>query len=296
MPVNERPKISQEMIRVYDEYTHLTLDRRDFMSKLSKLAGSSAAAAAIVPLLEASKARAAIVAEDDARLKTETITWPGAEGVTMTGYLAMPADASGKLPAVMVVHENRGLNPHIKDVARRLALEGFLALAPDFLAPQGGTPEDEDAARQMFDALDRVQVVENAVATVGFLKNHEMSTGKVGAVGFCFGGGIVNQTAVHAGDDLAAGVAYYGRAPETSDVPSIKAKMLLHYAGLDERVNEGIPAYEEALKAAGVEYEMHMYEGANHAFNNDTSEARYHKEAAELAWSRTVEFLKMTLS
>ena len=294
--MNERPKISQEMIRVYDEYTHLTLDRRDFMSKLSKLAGSSAAAAAIVPLLEASKARAAIVAEDDARLKTETITWPGAEGVTMTGYLAMPADASGKLPAVMVVHENRGLNPHIKDVARRLALEGFLALAPDFLAPQGGTPEDEDAARQMFDALDRVQVVENAVATVGFLKNHEMSTGKVGAVGFCFGGGIVNQTAVHAGDDLAAGVAYYGRAPETSDVPSIKAKMLLHYAGLDERVNEGIPAYEEALKAAGVEYEMHMYEGANHAFNNDTSEARYHKEAAELAWSRTVEFLKMTLS
>jgi len=294
--VNERPKISQEMIRVYDEYTHLTLDRRDFMSKLSKLAGSSAAAAAIVPLLEASKARAAIVAEDDARLKTETITWPGAEGVTMTGYLAMPADASGKLPAVMVVHENRGLNPHIKDVARRLALEGFLALAPDFLAPQGGTPEDEDAARQMFDALDRVQVVENAVATVGFLKNHEMSTGKVGAVGFCFGGGIVNQTAVHAGDDLAAGVAYYGRAPETSDVPSIKAKMLLHYAGLDERVNEGIPAYEEALKAAGVEYEMHMYEGANHAFNNETSEARYHKEAAELAWSRTVEFLKRTLS
>jgi carboxymethylenebutenolidase len=205
--VNESPNISQEMIRVYDEYTHLTLDRRDFMSKLTRLAGSSAAAAAIMPLLEASKARAAIVVEHDARLETETITWPGAEGVTMTGYLAIPADGSGSLPAVMVVHENRGLNPHIKDVARRLGLEGFLTLAPDFLAPQGGTPEDEDAARQIFEALDHVQVVENAVATVGFLKNHERSNGKVGAVGFCFGGGIVNQTAVHAGDDLAAGVA-----------------------------------------------------------------------------------------
>ena len=294
--MNERPKISQEMIRVYDEYTHLTLDRRDFMAKLTRLAGSGAAATAIVPLLEASKARAAIVPEDDARLTTETITWPGAEGVTMTGYLARPADASGPLPAVMVVHENRGLNPHIKDVARRLALEGFLALAPDFLAPQGGTPEDEDAARQLFETLDRVQVVENAVATVGFLKNHELSNGKVGAVGFCFGGGIVNQTAVHAGSDLTAGVAYYGAAPEAADVPKIEAKMLLHYAGLDERVNAGMAGYEEALKAAGVEYEMNMYEGANHAFNNDTSEARYHKEAADLAWSRTVEFLKAALS
>src|SRR5687768_11579809 len=162
--LNVKPTITQEMIKAYDDYTHLTLDRRGFMQKLSKLAGSTAAAAAIVPLLEASKARAAIVAEDDPGLKTETITWPGAEGVTMTGYLAMPADASGRLPAVMVVHENRGLNPHIKDVARRLALEGFLALAPDFLAPQGGTPEDEDQARQMFETLDRPQVVENAVA------------------------------------------------------------------------------------------------------------------------------------
>src|SRR5688500_16075901 len=296
MPVNERPRISQEMIKVYDDYTHLTLDRRDFMQKLSKLAGSTAAAAAIVPLLEASKARAAIVAEDDPGLKTETITWPGAEGVTMTGYLAMPADASGKLPAVMVVHENRGLNPHIKDVARRLALEGFLALAPDFLAPQGGTPEDEDQARQMFETLDRAQVVENAVATVGFLKNHELSNGKVGAVGFCFGGGIVNQTAVHAGQDLTAGVAYYGSAPDAADVPQIEAKMLLHYAGLDERINAGIPAYEEALKAAQIEYEIHTYEGDNHAFNNDSSEARYHKEAADLAWSRTVAFLKEALS
>jgi carboxymethylenebutenolidase len=249
-----------------------------------------------VPLLEASKARAAIVAESDARLKTESITWPGAQGVTMTGYLAMPRTASGDLPAVMVVHENRGLNPHIKDVARRFALEGFLALAPDFLAPQGGTPEDEDAARQKFEAIDSAQVVENAVVTVGFLKNHELSNGNVGAVGFCFGGGIVNQTAVHAGEDLVAGVVYYGRAPEAADVQNIRAKMLFHYAGLDERVNAGMAGYEEALKAANVEYQMHLYEGANHAFNNDTSEARYHREAAELAWSRTVEFLKSALS
>jgi carboxymethylenebutenolidase len=214
----------------------------------------------------------------------------------MSGYLAMPADASGPLPAVMVVHENRGLNPHIKDVVRRMALEGFLALGPDFLAPQGGTPEDEDQARAMFDSLDRGLVVENAVATVDFLKSHENSNGNVGAVGFCFGGGVVNQTAVHAGADLAAGVAYYGSQPDAADVPNIEARMMLHYGGLDERINAGIAAYEEALKAAGVEYQLFIYDGANHAFNNDTSEARYNKEAADLAWSRTVEFLRETLA
>jgi carboxymethylenebutenolidase len=294
--MTEIPKISQEMIRIYDDYTHLTLDRRDFMQKLKRLTGSAAAAAAIVPLLEANKAKAAMVAEDDARLTTETITWPGAEGVTMSGYLARPADASGPLPAVMIVHENRGLNPHIKDVVRRMALEGFLALGPDFLSPQGGTPEDEEQARAMFDGIDRAQVVENAVATVRFLKNHEQSNGNVGAVGFCFGGGIVNQTAVHAGADLTAGVAYYGSQPEASDVPQIEARMMLHYAGLDERINAGIPAYEEALKAAGTDYQLFMYDNVNHAFNNDTSEARYNKEAADLAWSRTVAFLKETLA
>ena len=303
-PVNEmptitprkRPKITQEMIKLYDDYTHLTLDRRDFMHKLTALTGSAAAAAAVAPMLAANQARAAIVAEDDPRVKAETITWPGAEGQTMSGYLVKPADATGKLPAVIVVHENRGLNPHIKDVARRMALEGFLALAPDFLTPAGGTPEDEEKAREMIGALDRAQTVENSVATVEFLKNHEGSNGKVGIIGFCWGGGMVNQTAVHAGDDLAAGVAYYGSQPEASDVSKIKAKMLLHYAGLDERINAGIPAYEEALKAAGIDYQIFVYDGANHAFNNDTSEARYNKEAADLAWSRTVEFLKGALS
>jgi carboxymethylenebutenolidase len=294
--VNVVPKITQEMIRLYDDYTHLTLDRRDFMQKLKRLTGSAAAAAAIVPLLEASKAKAAIVAEDDPRLKTETITWPGSEGQTMNGYLAWPADATGNLPAVMVIHENRGLNPHTEDVARRMALEGFLALAPDFLSPQGGTPENEDEARAMFETLDRVQTVANSVATVKFLQGHEMSNGKVGAIGFCWGGGMVNQTAVHAGADLLAAVPYYGAVPEASDVPQIKARLLLQYAGLDERINAGIPAYEEALKAAGTDYQLHIYDGAQHAFNNDTSEARYNKEAADLAWQRTVEFLKAELS
>ena len=292
--MNEFVKISQDMIRLYDEYTHLTLDRRDFMGKLAKLTGSAAAAAAIVPLLEANQARAAIVPEDDARLKTETVTYPGASA-DMQGYLAIKADATGKLPALIVIHENRGLNPHIKDVVRRFALEGFLALGPDFLSPSGCTPADEDQARDMIGKLDQAQTVADAVATVNFLKQHASSNGKVGAVGFCWGGGLVNQLAVHA-PELVAGVAYYGRVPAEADVPKINAKMLLHYGGLDERINEGIEGYRKALEAAKVDHQIHVYEGANHAFNNDTSEARYHKEAADLAWSRTVEFLKGALS
>jgi carboxymethylenebutenolidase len=292
--MNESVKISREMIRLYDEYTHLTLDRRDFMSKLTKLSGSAAAAAAIVPLLEANLARAALVAEDDARLKTETVKYAGSSG-EMQGYLALPADASGKLPAVIVIHENRGLNPHIKDVVRRFALEGFLALGPDFLSPSGGTPDDEDKARDMIGKLDEAQTVANAVATVAYLKQHPSSNGKVGAVGFCWGGGLVNQLAVNS-PELAAAVAYYGRVPAEGDVAKIKAKMLLHYAGLDDRINEGIEGYRKALEAAKVEHQIYVYEGVNHAFNNDTSEARYNKAAADLAWSRTVEFLKGTLS
>jgi carboxymethylenebutenolidase len=290
------PKITQEMIKIYDDYTHLTLDRRDFMQKLKRLTGSAAAAAAVAPMLAANQARAAIVPEDDPRVKAETITYPGADGQTMSGYLVQPADATGPLPAVIVIHENRGLNPHIKDVARRMALDGFLALAPDFLTPAGGTPEDEEKAREMIGALDRNQTVANSVATVAFLKANALSNGNVGAIGFCWGGGLVNQTAVKAGADLAAAVPYYGQVPEANEVGQIKAKLLLQYAGLDERINAGIPGYEEALKAAGVDYQIHIYDGANHAFNNDTSEARYNKEAADLAWSRTVEFLKSALS
>lgn len=186
--MTERVEITQEMIRLYDEYTHLTLDRRGFLEKLTRAAGSTAAAAAIVPLLEANQARAAIVAADDGRLTAETVTWAGAAG-EMSGYLVRPKDAAGKLPAVIVIHENRGLNPHIQDVTRRMALEGFLALAPDFLSPAGGTPSDEDKAREMIGALDAMQTVQNAVSTVAFLKGHEASTGAVGAIGFCWGGG-----------------------------------------------------------------------------------------------------------
>ena len=287
------PAITQVMIDAYDEYTHLTLDRRGFMEKLTKLAGSGAAAAAIAPLLAANPARAAIVAADDSRVSAQDATWPGASG-EMKGYLVRPANQSGALPAAIVVHENRGLNDHIRDVARRLALEGFVALAPDFLSPLGGTPADEEQARQMFSRLDAAQTAADGAATVTYLEGLEGSNGKVGAIGFCWGGGTVNDIAV-ASPALDAGVAYYGRQPKAEDVAKIHAALLLHYAGLDERVNAGIDAFRAALEKAGKEFTIHVYEGANHAFNNDTSEARYDKAAAELAWQRTVDFLHAKL-
>ncbi len=289
-----KPVITQAMIDAYDEYTHLTLDRRGFMEKLTKLAGTGAAAAAIAPLLAANSAHAAIVPEDDARVKAEDITWPG-DGGEMKGYLVRPADLTGKAGTVIVIHENRGLNAHIKDVARRMATEGFVALAVDYLSPLGGTPADEEKARAMFQELDAAKTAANGVATVNFLKGHESGNGKVGAVGFCWGGGTVNDLAV-ASPDLAAGVAYYGRQAKAEDVPKIKAALLLQYAGMDERINAGIKAYEDALKANGKEYTVYIYDGAQHAFNNDTSEARYNKAAADLAWGRTVEFFKAKLA
>lgn len=288
-----KPNITPEMIRLYDEYTHLRLDRRRFLRDLTRLAGSTAAALAVLPLLENDYAHAAIVAADDPRLVAERITFAGASG-EVKGYLVRPAGAEGKLPAVLIVHENRGLNPHIEDVARRAALAGFLALAIDFLSPLGGTPVDADKAREMIAALDAAATVADAVAAVAFLKSHPSSSGKVGAVGFCWGGGLVNQTAVHA-LDLAAAVPFYGRVPEAADVPRIKARLLLHYAGLDERINEGIPGYRAALDAAGIPYTLYIYEGVNHAFHNDTAGTRYDKAAADLAWQRTVDFLKETL-
>lgn len=287
-------KITQAMIDAYDEYTHLTLDRRGFMEKLTRLAGSGAAAAAVAPLLAANSAKAAVVADDDARLKAEDITYPGSTG-EMKGYLVHPADQNGKRGTVIVIHENRGLNPHIRDVARRVALEGFVALAPDFLSPLGGTPADEDKAREMFGQLDAAQTVANEVATVAFLKGDQLGNGKVGAVGFCWGGGAVNDLAVTS-PDLAAAVAYYGRQPKAEDVPKITAPLLLHYAGLDDRINAGIDAYKKALDAAGKQYTIYVYDGVQHAFNNDTSEARYNKAAADLAWGRTVAFFKEKLA
>ncbi|HEY9548815.1 MAG TPA: dienelactone hydrolase family protein [Kiloniellaceae bacterium] len=287
------PSLSQEIIDLYDEYTHLTLDRRRFFDHLTHVAGGTAAAYALLPLLENNYAEAAMVAPDDSRLKTEKITFPGASG-EMMGYLARPADASGSLPAVLVIHENRGLNPHIEDVTRRLALEGFLALGVDFLSPAGGTPPDEDQAREMIGALDMDQTVQDAVAAVDFLAAHPEGNGKVGAVGFCWGGAMSNQVAVNA-PAISATVAYYGRQPSADQVARIKAPVMLHYAGLDERINAGIPEFEAALKENGVDYEIFVYDNVNHAFNNDTNAARYDEKAAEEAWTRTVNFFKEEL-
>jgi carboxymethylenebutenolidase len=287
-----QPAITQEMIALYDEYTHLTLDRRGFMEKLARLSGSAAAAATLAPLLGANPAMAAVVAEDDARIAAERIEYPGADGTVMKGYLARPVDA-GRLPAVIVIHENRGLNGYVEDVARRAALAGFAALAVDFLSPSGGTPADEDEARQMISALDPAATLQNAVATVAFLKDDPRTTGKVGAIGFCWGGGLANRLAV-ASPDLGAAVAYYGAQPKEG-IDQIKAQMLLHYAGLDERINAGVPDFEAALTAAGVSYQVFTYPGVNHAFDNDTSAARYDKAASDLAWSRTVAVLTEAL-
>jgi carboxymethylenebutenolidase len=284
----------QEIIRLYDDYTHERLGRRVFMDRLATLAGGTAAASALLPILQNNYAKAAIVAEDDARLTTEEISFPGPSG-EVRGYLARPADAAGELPAVLVIHENRGLNPYVEDVARRAALEGFVALAPDFLSPQGGTPEDEDQAREMIGQLDQQQTLQNALAAVDFLESHEATTDKVGVVGFCWGGALANQVAVNS-PNVDAVVPFYGRQPASEDAAKIKAPLLLQYAGLDDRINEGIPEYEQALKDAGVDYTIHVYEGANHAFHNDTSAARYDPEAAELAWSRTIDFLKQHLA
>lgn len=281
--------IDQKIIDLYDEYTHAPLDRRVFLARLAQLTGSTAAAAALVPLLEANQASAALISPDDQRLETGRLTYPGATG-DITAYFARPKGAA-KLPAVIVIHENRGLNPHIEDVARRAALEGFLALAPDLLSPLGGTPTNQDTARDMIGKLDGKQTVQNLVAAIAFLESHPHGNGRVGAMGFCWGGGMVGELAVNA-PDLDAAVVYYGRQPKAAEVEKIKAPLLLHYAGMDARINEGIPAFEEALKKANKKYTLYIYEGAQHAFNNDTSEARYNKQAAEQAWSRTIAFLK----
>lgn len=288
----DTPEITQEMIALFDDYTHLSLDRRKFLDNLAKLAGSMTAATAAAALMASNTQAQGLVSETDERLDIEEVTYPGARG-EMKGYLAVPKEG-GPFPAVIVVHENRGLNAHIKDVTRRMALEGFVALAPDYLSDLGGTPADEEAARGMFQQLTPEDVTANGLATIAWLKEHPKSTGKIGAMGFCWGGGTVNNLAV-ASPELLAAVPYYGSQPEAADVAKIEAKVMAHYGGLDERINAGIPAFEEALKAAGVDYRIFVYEGANHAFNNDTSAARYDKEAANLAWQRSTDFLKETL-
>jgi len=277
--------MDQERLHSFED---LTENRRGFLKQCAALAGGSVAGCVI---LSGSDARGAIVAPDDARLSTERISYP-VQNAQMRAYLARPQGRK-KLPAVIVIHENRGLNPHIEDVARRMALEGFLVIAPDALSPLGGTPADTNAARTKMRELDRELTQKNFAAAVQYLKTHPRTTGKVGCTGFCWGGAMTNQVAVNA-PDLAAAVPYYGSQPIKEDVPKIKAALMCHYAGEDQRINRGIPAFKEALKAAGIEHTIHMYEGAQHAFNNDTS-SRYHKEAAELAWKRTTAFFKEKL-
>ena len=285
--------MDQKFIALYDEYTHAPLPRRVFLKRLARLAGGAAAASALLPLLENNYAAAQMVSPGDARLVTSRTGYAGAGG-EVRAYLALPNSASGKLPAVVVIHENRGLNPHIEDVTRRLALEGFLAMAPDALSPAGGTPKDQDRARAMIYDLDPARTLKNYLAAVSHLKNHPSSNGRVGCVGFCWGGGLANQLAVHSGD-LKAAVVFYGRTPQAVQVPLISAPLLLHYAGLDRRINSGVPAYEAALKKSGKQYALHMYQGVNHAFHNDTAGARHAPEAARLAWSRSVAFFRKHL-
>lgn len=286
--------MDQRIINLYDRFTHGFINRREFLDRLGELAGSAAAAAALVPLLQNDPAKAAAVAPDDLRLLPDLVTYPAPDGTKVSGYLARPKNKT-KRPAVIVIHENRGLVDHIKDVTRRLAVEGFLALGVDMLSPYGGTPADDDKARDMF--ADKVKPEEAApriAAAVGYLQQHPESTGNVGVIGFCWGGGMVNRLAVLS-PALKAGVAYYGVQVPADQVPAIQAPLLLHYAGNDERVDAGIPAYEAALKANGKRYTIYVYEGAQHAFNNDTSAARYNKAAADLAWGRTLAFLKDNL-
>jgi carboxymethylenebutenolidase len=284
--------MDQRIINLYDRFTHGALSRRDFLDRLAELAGSAAAAAALLPLLQNDYARAAIVPADDTRLATERVSYESPKG-KIDGYLARPK-SKGKRPAVLVIHENRGLNPHLEDVARRLAVEGFLAYAVDLLSLLGGTPPSEDAARELHPKMNQDDAVVALVAATAFLKTHAESAAKVGAVGFCFGGLMINRLAASS-PDLDAGVAYYGRQVPAAQVPAIKAALLLHYAENDEAVNAGIAAYEAALKANNKKYAIHTYPGTQHAFNNDTGGARYNKAAADLAWGRTLAFFKENL-
>ncbi len=289
--INLSAEIRQRAILLYDAFTHQHSDRRAFMHDLTMLAGGATAANALLSTIAGDPAAAAVVASTDPRVKTQEISWPGANQHVLIGYTARPAGKVIKRPAVMVVHENRGLTDHIRDVARRVALAGFVAVAPDFLSPTGGTPANEDTARDRIGKLDLGATVADAVATVGWLRRVSQATGKVGAIGFCWGGAIVNRVAVTAGSALAAAVPYYGPAPDPKEASKVKAAMMLHYAGLDDRVNATGRPWIEALKAAGVRTEAFVYDGVNHAFNNDTAVGRYDKAASDLAWGRTVAFL-----
>jgi len=282
--------MDQRIINLYDRYTHSQIGRKEFMKQLAILTGGTAAAMTVLPLLQNNYAAATPF--DSADITSENITYAGVDG-DVKAVLAKPRGKSG-IGGVVVIHENRGLNPHIIDVTRRMASEGFIALGVDALSPLGGTPADEDKGRELIGQLDMAKTVQNYLKGLAYLRNTEGSNGKVGCVGFCWGGAMAGRLAVN-DPNLQASVAYYGSQPDAADVPTIQASLMLHYAGLDERINAGIPAYEEALKANDVEYQLYIYEGVNHAFNNNTSPTRYDAEAAKLAWKRTVDFFKSRL-
>ncbi len=284
----------QELLSLFDQYVHGGIDRRGFLDGAAKYAVGGVTATALFEMLRPNYALAQQVAKDDTRITTSYITFPSPQGYgQVKGLLARPANTRGKLGAVLVIHENRGLNPYVEDVARRAAVAGFLALAPDALTSLGGYPGTDEKGVEMQRSLDGAKLIEDWIAAAQFLKTHADSNGKVGAVGFCYGGGICNTLAVRV-PDLAASAPFYGRQPAAADVAKIKAPLLIHYAGLDQGVNAGAAAYEEALKANKVRYTQHTYENVNHGFHNDTT-PRYDKAAAELAWQRTVDFFNQHL-
>ena len=284
--------MDQRIINLFDEYTHAPLSRKEFIERLVKLAGGTALALTALAALEPGYAQAATIAPENDDLEAEEVSWIG-DGAAMRGYLVHPKGHQ-KRGAVVVIHENRGLTPHIKDVTRRVAQAGYLALGVDALSPLGGTPADEDKGRELIGQLDPGKNLNNYLKALAYLRARPDCNGRTACVGFCWGGGLANQLAVH-DPKLLATVAYYGQQPKAEDVPQIKAAVMLHYGGLDQRINAGIPAYEAALKAAGTPYELYVYEGVNHAFNNDTSPARYNAEAAQLAWGRTLRLFKEKL-
>jgi carboxymethylenebutenolidase len=285
----------QELLNLYDDYAHGRIGRREFLQGAAKSAVGGLTAEALLASLSPNYALAQQVAKDDPRIKTEYFEYASPKGAgKMRGYLARPATAEDKLPAVLVVHENRGLNPYIEDVTRRLGVAGFLAFAPDALTPLGGYPGNDDEGRTLQRQRDPEEMTQDFIAAAELLQKHALSNGKVGVVGFCFGGAVANALAVRIPEVIVAAVPFYGRQPAAEDVPKTKASLLLHYAELDKRVNAGWPAYEEALKAARVHYTAHVYKGTNHGFHNDTT-PRYDEAAAKLAWQRTIDFFNANL-
>ena len=284
----------QELLILFDAYVHGGIDRRGFLERAQKFAVGGVTASMLLASLSPNFAAAQVVPKDDKRLKTEMLTYASPAGSgSMKGYLAMPANATGKLPGILVVHENRGLNPHIEDITRRLALDNFIAFAPDALTPQGGYPGDEDKARELFSKLDQAKTREDFLVAARLLKERPECNGKYGAVGFCYGGGMVHFLSTRL-PDLAAGVPFYGNHPAVEEAAKVKAPLLIHFAGVDERINAAWPAYEAALKAAGARYTAHQYPGTQHGFNNDTT-PRFDAVAAKLAWDRTMAFFNQNL-